>query len=153
MNPRTRIQLPVEAQERINSFRKQERAAHDASAALMRAGIVDASGKETTLLELANSIGNTKAIREAAYDVFMSLTMAGMTYREFNHKKDSASLEVPTNVRDAVRHFYYVMTDSHDLQSIGIGRGDLLLIGLDWHVARYLKNNSAAVTSDTRLAS
>jgi hypothetical protein len=153
MNPRTRIQLPIEAQERIDSFLKQERAANQASAVLMRTGIVDASGKGTTLLEIANSIGNADAIRDAAHDVFMALTMAGMTYREFSHKKDIPNSALPDYVRHAVRHFYYVMTDSHDLQSIGIGRGDLLLIGLDWHVARYLKANTANVNANTLLAS
>ena len=83
----------------------------------------------------------------------MALTMAGMTYREFSRTKDIPNAVVPDYVRHAVRHFYYVMTDSRDLQSIGIGRGDLLLLRLDWHVARYLKANTANVNGNTQLAS
>lgn len=153
MRPNTQIQLPAAVQERIDDFRKQEWAGRAATEALMRSGMVDYSGNETTLLDISTSIGNASAIGDAAYDVFMALTTAGMTYREFNRKKESAATDQPAAVERAVRHFYYVITNSRDMQSIGMGRGELFLIPLDWHIARYLKARETGADTPARMAS
>lgn len=143
--PETNIELPAIAKERIALFHAQELAADQAASALMNTAMVDWQGRGTSLLALSQSIGNADHIRAAARDVFMALTSHGITYRQFHEHMGSrlSAMTVPTEAKRAIHHFKHVISDSLDLQSVGLGDGELLLVPFDWHINRYLEAHSA----------
>jgi uncharacterized protein (DUF2461 family) len=153
MTPDKKIKIPAVAMERVAEFRAQVKAADEAVNAFMGTAVVDWQGKPSTLLEITQSIGNADAIRHAARDMFMALTSQGIGYREYQSlmRTQSGIAQITDETKNAIRHFSFVIRDSNDLKSMGLGDGELLMLPFDWHIRRF--NESHPKKSARRLVS
>lgn len=125
--------------EQFEATRSREDAAHAAAQALMYASIRDAQGREKSLFDLADACDVADAVEHAACNMFIALTHAGMTYREFSQMSGTQLLNAPRQVRAAVRHFYTVISNVRDLYRMVIERGETMLAPFDWHIDNYLR--------------
>lgn len=124
--------------EQFEVLRMREDAAHAAAHAVMHATMTDARGHETTIFELADAQDMADAVEHALCDMFIALTHAGLTYREFSQMSGVKMFQTSRHVRIAVRHFYTIICGVSDLYRLVIERGETLLAPLDWHIDNYL---------------
>jgi hypothetical protein len=110
-----------------------------AASTLMDTTVADWRGKPAKLRSITDELGTSDNVFLAARHVAMELLKARTTFHDAYQRPTAM---IPKALTRALNHFYGLMHDDLDLASMGMGRGQMLLIQMDSVIEQHLKNQS-----------
>lgn len=129
-------------QMQLGAMKASERIAMEmAAAAVMKANVADWQGKPVAFSTITDSLGTSNNVEKAARSVARELLKRRMTVHEAVTAPKNL---VPHAVKNALEHFYFLMHDDLDLTSMGMGKGQMLLMQMNAVLEQYYHEHAPA---------